>query len=198
MLILVFGGSGSGKSRFAEQLASEDSSMERWYIATMHSDGSAETTERIRRHRQQRQGRGFHTLEWSCGLPDRLPQWADHHPGPASVLLEDLGNLVANEVFSPDGISLSHEEEMETVRNLIVVPIRNVSEAGHRIVVVCDMMDEDSGIDTPEMKRFDRWMQTAQQELAAEADGIAEVVAGIPNWIREPTKGQESSQCSDH
>ena len=47
MLILVFGGSGSGKSRFAEQLASEEQSMERWYIATMHSDGSPETTERI-------------------------------------------------------------------------------------------------------------------------------------------------------
>ena len=88
MLILVFGGSGSGKSRFAEQLASEEQSMERWYIATMHSDGSPETTERIRRHRQQRQGKGFHTLEWSCGLPNRFPQWVEQHPEPASVLLE--------------------------------------------------------------------------------------------------------------
>ena len=198
MLILVFGGSGSGKSRFAEQLASEEQSMERWYIATMNSDGSPETTERIRRHRQQRQGKGFHTLEWSCGLQNRFPQWVEQHPEPASVLLEDLGNLVANEVFSPGRLLQSYEEEMETVRKLLVLPVRNMSEAGHRIVVVCDMMDEDSGIDTPEMKQFDRWMQTAQQELAAEADGIAEVVAGIPNWIRKPTKGQERNQCSDH
>ena len=87
---------------------------------------------------------------------------------------------------------------METVRKLLVLPVRNMSEAGHRVVVVCDMMDEDSGIDTPEMKQFDRWMQTAQQELATEADGIAEVVAGIPNWIRKPTKGQEWNRCSDH
>lgn len=198
MLILVFGGSGSGKSRFAEQLASEESSMERWYIATMSSDGSPETTERIRRHRQQRQGKGFHTLEWSCGLPNRLPQWIEQHPEPASVLLEDLGNLVANEVFSPGRLLQSYEEEMETVRKLLVLPVRNMSEAEHRVVVVCDMMDEDSGIDTPEMKRFDRWMQSAQQELAAEADGIVEVVAGFPNWIRKPTKGQERNQCSDH
>ena len=104
--------------------------------------------------------------------------------------------LRAAEPFSAMGRTF--EEEAETVRKNLILPIRNVSEAGHHIVVVCDMMDEDSGIDTPEMKRFDRWMQSAQQELAAEADGIAEVVAGFPNWIRKPTKGQERNQCSDH
>ena len=80
---------------------------------------------------------------------------------------------------------LSHKEEKKLIHTLIVSPIRRLSEAGHHVVVVCDMMDEDSGIDTPEMKRFDRWMQTAQQELATGADGLVEVIAGIPNWIRK-------------
>ena len=39
MLILVFGGSGRGNSRFAEGLASGEASMERWDIATMQNDG---------------------------------------------------------------------------------------------------------------------------------------------------------------
>ena len=110
----------------------------------------------------------------------------DEHPRPSSVLLEDLGNLTANEVFSSQDRSLlSHKEEKKLIHTLIVSPIRRLSEAGHHVVVVCDMMDEDSGIDTPEMKRFDRWMQTAQQELATGADGLVEVIAGIPNWIRK-------------
>lgn len=186
MLILVFGGSGSGKSRFAEQLASGLPSMERWYIATMQNDGSQETTERIRRHRVQRRERGFHTLEWSCDMQKKVPLWMEEHPRPASILLEDLGNLVANEVFSPqDRAALSHGEEKEQIRALLVSPIQRLSDGGHHVVVVCDMMDEDSGIDTPEMKRFDRWMQTAQQELATRADGLVEVIADIPNWIRK-------------
>ena len=82
MLILVFGGSGSGKSRFAEGLASGGASMERWYIATMQNDGSPETAERIRRHREQRRGHGFHTLEWSCELQKKVPLWMDEHPSP--------------------------------------------------------------------------------------------------------------------
>lgn len=186
MLILVFGGSGSGKSRFAEGLASGGASMERWYIATMQNDGSPETAERIRRHREQRRGHGFHTLEWSCELQKKVPLWMNEHTKPSSVLLEDLGNLAANEVFSSmDRNSLSRKEEKELVYTLLVSPIRRLSEAGHHVVVVCDMMDEDSGIDTPEMKRFDRWMQTAQLELATGADGLVEVIAGIPNWIRK-------------
>ena len=61
MLALVLGEAASGKSEFAEQLAMSLAD-ERYYIATMQVSDS-ESQQRIERHRQMRQGKGFVTLE---------------------------------------------------------------------------------------------------------------------------------------
>ncbi|MEE0028071.1 MAG: bifunctional adenosylcobinamide kinase/adenosylcobinamide-phosphate guanylyltransferase, partial [Atopobiaceae bacterium] len=126
MRVLVVGGSGSGKSAYAEQLACS-LSPRRTYVATMESQ-SAEAQRRIARHRAQRDGLGFITIECSRALP--VGDWPKHprfqsakwpkHPRlqsakwpknprfqsatPTGVaLVEDLGNLVANALFAPDG-----------------------------------------------------------------------------------------------
>ena len=100
MLTLVFGGSGSGKSSFAEDLAVTQGDVPRFYIATMQKDGSAEEQQRIEKHRKHRSGKGFETLEWERDLSGHLKRWKDEHT-PCVFLLEDLGNLIANEMFSP-------------------------------------------------------------------------------------------------
>ena len=75
MLALIFGGSGSGKSAYAEDLAVRISSVPRYYLATMVGCDS-ECQQRIARHRQQRQdkgffhnraGRRFGTMQFSAG-----------------------------------------------------------------------------------------------------------------------------------
>ena len=88
MLTLVIGGSASGKSEYAEQrVLSLDGA--RIYIATMQPYGK-EAEERILKHRQMRKNKGFETIECYTGLQDlNIP------PG-SNVLLEDLGNLMAN------------------------------------------------------------------------------------------------------
>ena len=95
MLTLVIGGSASGKSEYAEQcVLSLDGA--RIYIATMQPFGK-EAEERILKHRQMRKNKGFETIECYTGLQNlKIP------PG-SNVLLEDLGNLMANEIFSPEG-----------------------------------------------------------------------------------------------
>ena len=197
MLTLVFGGSGSGKSDMAEKLILHSTREKRWYIATMARDGSAEGENRIARHRKLRQGKEFTTLEWSRLLPSAVSQWLRENPEPAAVLLEDLGNLVANELFAP-GRDEPADADPDRIRNAIIDPVMEISRNGHDLVVVCDMIDEDGGIDTPEMKRYDWWMQTAQTELAAKAERLVEVIAGIPNWIKRPVEEEERKECSDH
>ena len=90
-LKVILGPNGSGKSLYAEDLAvaSGDS---RLYIATMIPQNQ-ENRQRIEKHRLQRRGKGFLTIEeplcMSC-----IPV-----PGDSVVLLEDVSNLVANRIF---------------------------------------------------------------------------------------------------
>mgnify|MGYP000447167111 CR=1 FL=1 len=67
MFHLITGGSGSGKSEYAEQKLMEYAShskrnKKRYYIATMMPFGK-ETEEKIARHRRLRAGKGFETIE---------------------------------------------------------------------------------------------------------------------------------------
>ena len=58
MMILVTGGSGSGKSAFAEDCVVSFGKTDRIYIATMYPFDE-ESRKRVQRHRKMRQGKGF-------------------------------------------------------------------------------------------------------------------------------------------
>ena len=58
MLILVSGGSASGKSEFAEGLVAASGLETRAYLATMQV-WDAESERRVERHRRMRAGKGF-------------------------------------------------------------------------------------------------------------------------------------------
>ena len=88
MIALVTGGASSGKSAFAEQLATSLPGPHVYAATTRHGD--AETEARIARHRQMRAGKGFRTVE----LADDPEAF---EPVAGTVLLEDLSNLVVND-----------------------------------------------------------------------------------------------------
>ena len=97
MLILVTGGAGSGKSLLAERISMQLKRMPFWYVATMQV-WDQECRDRIDRHRQQRAGKGFQTVE----APVHLAEAAAALPPDGTALLECLSNLVANEQFGGD------------------------------------------------------------------------------------------------
>lgn len=73
MLTLVTGGSGSGKSAFAEDRVLSFGDARRIYIATMHPFDE-ESHKRIERHQKMRAGKGFETVECYTGLKNvKLP-----------------------------------------------------------------------------------------------------------------------------
>ena len=67
MVTLITGGSGSGKSAYAESVITGFGEHERIYIATMYPFDE-ESHERIRRHRKMRGEKNFQTLECYTGL----------------------------------------------------------------------------------------------------------------------------------
>ena len=95
MLTLIIGGAASGKSAYAESLVLK-TGLPRYYLATMQV-WDAECAARVEKHRKMRAEKQFETLE--------CPLHLDHLalPGRGTVLLEDLGNLVANELYDPGG-----------------------------------------------------------------------------------------------
>lgn len=165
MLILVSGGSASGKSQFAEDLMVAHPASQRVYAATMQVwDG--ESRLRVDRHRAMRAGKGFHTLECPVELASA------EIPEGASVLLEDLSNLTANEWFGPEGTEGAFERVLRGVRHV-------AETAAFMVVVTNELFSDGVGYDVETAAYLD-CLARLNCAIAAEAGQVFEVVCGIP------------------
>lgn len=207
------GGAASGKSEYAEERirelfrASGLPGKRLLYLATMQRDGSSETDSRIARHRQQRQGRGFETLEKACRLEDLKP--ADMNEAAdfsrCFVLLEDLGNLLANEMYLPEGrLSTAPSEEAvgavqrplftaddedNALYRYVLAPLRSLAEQAEVLLIVSNEIFSDGGEYEPETLRYLRNLGRLHQRLSTEAAEVTEVVCGIP--LQKKQRGEE-------
>lgn len=163
MLTLVLGGSGSGKSAFAEGLVTASGNPRRLYLATMEPFG-AEAEARIARHRAMRSAKGFETVERFRDL-DTLPPYQGY-----VVLLEDLGNLCANELYGPDP---------EGGEARILSGIRRLA-ADNRLIVVSNAIFSDGVAYGEETRRYLAQMARLHAALAQETQEVVEVVCGLP------------------
>lgn len=171
MLILVTGGSGSGKSEYAENLA-VSLGEKRVYAATMMVYDE-EGRRRVERHRKMRESKAFDTVECPVNLEEAAE--AGSMDG-AVVLLECMSNLVANEMF-PSG----HEIRTEAfVAEKILGGIQAVlTRCGHLIVVTNEVFSNGNTYDSG-TEAYIRALGQVNQKLAAMADRMTEVVCGIP------------------
>ncbi|WP_051656547.1 bifunctional adenosylcobinamide kinase/adenosylcobinamide-phosphate guanylyltransferase [Butyrivibrio sp. AE3004] len=96
MIYLVMGTKNSGKSLLAEDLAINTGDPHRIYLATMKIYDD-EGKERVQRHRRQREGKGFDTIEREYNITDVISSIDE--PGKTTVLLECVSNLVGNEMY---------------------------------------------------------------------------------------------------
>ena len=166
MLTLVIGGSGSGKSAFAERLV-QKLPGERIYLATMTAT-DRESLAHIRRHRRMREGHSFVTLEQGLNLAGAKV------PAGANVLLEDLSNLLANEMYSPDGGGADAAQEGIDVLRACCASLTVVSN---------DVFSGGSDYGE-ESLRYVRELAKLNRLLAKEADLVVEVVCGLPNVLK--------------
>ncbi|MBQ6441372.1 MAG: bifunctional adenosylcobinamide kinase/adenosylcobinamide-phosphate guanylyltransferase [Lachnospiraceae bacterium] len=100
MVVFVTGKPDSGKSKIAEDRAVQMAEGDLYYLATMKICDE-EGKRRVEKHRLQRAGKGFVTIE--CLYEIRQVIGRLRSPAKSTVLLECIPNLVANEMFeNPD------------------------------------------------------------------------------------------------
>ena len=97
MLHLVIGGSGSGKSAYAEKRCLEYGGP-CLYLATMKI-WDEEDRKRVEKHRAMRAGKGFET--WECPVDLEMLDVPERFRN-GTVLLECMSNLLVNELWRED------------------------------------------------------------------------------------------------
>lgn len=165
MRTIVLGGAACGKSEYAEALA-VTLPVPRFYIATM-MPFDKEDILRIERHRAMRAEKGFHTMEQYTALADiKLPERG-------TVLLECLGNLTANELFSDQGAGAGAYEA------IIEGLIRLEAQCDDLVVVSNDVFSDGSTY-TDETITYIKTLAAVNNALANRYDRVVELVCGIP------------------
>jgi len=165
MLVLVIGGAGSGKSQFAESLAARPDYDSRIYVATMLVKDD-EGRERALRHQSMRADKNFVTVEASENLSQLTVSRG------ASVLLEDLSNLTANEFFSKKG--------QKRARDRIIDGIDHIHNQAELFVIVSnDLFSDGITYDLYTNEYLDLLSQL-NCCIAQKADVVYEVVCGVP------------------
>ncbi len=166
MLLLITGGSGSGKSEYAEKMVLRLQKMPRLYIATMYPFDE-ECRLRIRRHRKMRAEKGFKTLECYTGLKN-----ADV-TGYGTVLLECMSNLTANELYQEGGAKERCAEE------ILAGVHRLLGQCEHLLIVTNEIFSD--GVDyDPETRIYQKYLSEINRQIASMADAVVEVVYSVP------------------
>lgn len=122
-------------------------------------------------------GKGFSTLERTRDVGAAVPGL----PRGCTLLLEDVGNLVANELFAEGGLS---PRDPDAVAREVLGGIERLAQAAAYTVVVtvdvfADGMRYDEGTEA-----WRRALARVNAGVAALADRAVEVVCGIPVWMK--------------
>ena len=176
MITLVIGGSGSGKSAYAEDLLSEYN-KNKYYLATMIVNDQ-EAEKRVDRHRALRRGKGFETIECSSNI-DTVAGFLPED-GSAVMLLECMSNLVANEMFGH-----SQAKSAEEVTAKLLKDIQHLASKLSQLVIITNNVSEDGTEYDSTTMAYIKAISDFNVRISEIADRVVEVVVGIPIVIKE-------------
>lgn len=169
MITLIIGGSGSGKSEYAESICM-DYSGKKLYIATMEPYGD-EGRARIQRHHELRKGKNFETLECYTGLENLTPDFYE------VILIECISNLVANELYSELGRKHPYEDIEKGILNL-------VNKCNH-LVIVTNNTGEELQLYSEEMMFYQKELGRVNLMLGQLSTRVVEIHCGCPMIYKE-------------
>lgn len=174
MVTIIIGGSGSGKSEYAENLIvqySKECEGSLVYIATMQPYDK-ETEIRIQKHQLMRQNKHFSTLECYTEL-ERVKLEAH-----TLVLLECMSNLVANEMFSEKGAK-------ENAMKAVLQGVENLMHQTDHLVIVTNNVFEDGSEYDATTSEYLSILGEINRRICSLADEVIEVIHGIPVFIKK-------------
>jgi adenosylcobinamide kinase / adenosylcobinamide-phosphate guanylyltransferase len=167
LLTLVLGGARSGKSRYAEDLIA--ALRPPWVFVATAEPGDAEMTERIAAHRSRR-GKNWQTVEAPHDLAAALAAVATDTP----VLVDCLTLWLSNRILA--------EADLEAEIAGLEAALRS-----RRAPVVLVSNEVGSGIvpDNELARRFRDLQGRVNQRMAARADRVVLMVAGLPLVVKD-------------
>ena len=167
-ITLILGGTRSGKSSFAQHLA-EESNGKLIYVATAEAFDD-EMTDRISRHQQDR-GPRWQTVEETLELAAAIT----NHSNPQTTLLIDCLTIwLSNVMLADRDIAIAMDELAQALSNAPGLVILVSNEVGSGIVpesALGRQFRDEAG-----------WMN---QRIAAAADDVALITAGLPLWLKQ-------------
>ena len=197
-LVLVLGGVRSGKSSFAEALAGDlaQKSMGQKVLYVATGVGiDAEMVERIRRHRESRSS-DWSTLEEPLELGERLAEHVvEGHPF-GGVLIDSLDVWVAN-------LILEHEQEIKETAEARIEDaaeklLEVIQKSSTPFILVSSEVGNSLVPPDPLGRQFQDIMGLVNQRVAAAADQVYLVVAGIPTVIKPLSNGRVENRAIGH
>ncbi|MDY3869411.1 MAG: bifunctional adenosylcobinamide kinase/adenosylcobinamide-phosphate guanylyltransferase [Pyramidobacter sp.] len=165
MLILVMGENNSGKSLCAEKIAARLGGR-KIYAATMIPHGE-EGRARVEKHRRQRAGMGFVTCECPHGVGALCAEGA-------TVLLEDVSNLMANALFDSE----RSRSASDVCREILLLN----SQAGALIAVTISGLEPDGWDDAT--RHYVNQLNCLNAQLKCAADTVIEMRGGEAHVVR--------------
>lgn len=204
MIALVIGGSGSGKSAYAEQMAVKAAGNgSLYYVATMQVYDE-EGKKKVERHQKMRAGKGFLTIEQPRKLKEAAKKVAAEsvpaeiasagkvttEKAPAgvekTVLLECMSNLVANEMFSEENLSaVMDEAKIKQLSHEIISGVTALQDSCDILIIVTNQIFEDGIRYDASTMAYIRLLGDVNRQIAERAEQVIEVVAGIPIFIKK-------------
>ena len=173
MLILLTGGSACGKSAYGEKIA-VNGPKPLYYIAAMQPFDD-ECLRKIARHREIRAGKGFETIERYVDVDTlRLPCQG------GTALLECLCNLTANEMY------IHPESPVDPVEK-VVAGVENLRRQTDTLIVITNDVGSDNEEYSNETRAYIRYLGRINARVAAMADRVCELAAGIPICLKGET-----------
>ena len=180
---LILGGVRSGKSAFAEKLARELEKPTLYLATGLADDGEMEA--RVRHHRQSRPAH-WATLEVPLGLAGRLEGALAASGPPGAVLVDSMDVWVSNMLLEHGG------EDPEALSTLALSAVDQLLEVCRRSSSAFFLVSGEVGLSLvppyPLGRRFQDLLGLVNQKVAAAADRVYLVVAGIPVELNRPAE----------
>jgi len=171
--ILLLGGSRSGKSSRAEAFALDWPQDKRIYVATYQDNGEdPEMLDRIKRH-QEKRGPHWKTIE----VDHRLSELLQEHNNPSSFILVDCLTLWLSSQF------LIESNPLEIEKALVDLA-QTVKEFKGSLILVSNELGSGLVPFDKESRAFRDASGMMNQMIAAEADHVEVLVAGLPQVLK--------------
>lgn len=178
-LVLITGGARSGKSSYALGVA-EKISKKKLFIATCPQLDS-EMSERVKRHKEERSGKGWRTIEEEIDLANIFPAKVND----VDVVVIDCITLWVNNVLYTLGEENVNDHK---IGELCRIWLRKITE--YHGTVLCVTNEVGMGVvpDNRLARKYRDLVGTCNQLLGKMADEIVLVCCGVPLFIKSSGK----------